>query len=351
MAPVDKNTKTKDFSTQNSTVSVNKADLGSPSGRILLGFLDVIRRGIQKFRALKILEELETSVCDYLKVDMTYYYVPSKIEKTKSEKTIITVKRENSNIKIKTEIKTETAADINDNTVTENREENDDENENETENEEGAMNEASSSNCEKTAIKVEKCSEEETKKAEEDEKKKLQRLRKEELEIIQEKKRIFLRRVLSSDEAILFVTLPDCHVLITATPRYGFELKSVVCGEDPNPFVHFLQNENKNHSHNQSKNVPSSASSSTVNTHKPSNKSDTKALLTTSRKYSPCDSLFHPMAIRLDLTQQLLASMKSVILGSHLRYCCSCSVSECAMLYCDSLCCAVFGAVHHCTVP
>ena len=76
---------------------------------------------------------------------------------------------------------------------------------------------------------------------------KIEKIEKEkELQIIREKRYVFLNEFLSSDKAVFLVTLPDSYLLITASPRYGFELKSVVCNEEPNPFSHFLQIQNAN---------------------------------------------------------------------------------------------------------
>jgi hypothetical protein len=309
--------KIKDTSNQNSTVSVNKTDLGSASGKILLGLLDVIRCGIQKYRVCRILKAVESDICDYLKVEMNYDYFPTKIAEEKSEKEIKTEIQESPNVKIKTEIKSESNSNSKVNYW---KEENDSEKgENGNEKEENAKMEVSSTVDEKFVIKEEIGNEDEKKNKDENDRKIKEKIEKEkEIQIIREKRSIFLKEFLSSDRAEFLVTLPDSYLLITASPRYGFELNSVVCNEEPNPFSHFIQiqNENKNKIKYKSESFESGDASSS--THKTVKRNETNQ--TPPSKYRPCESLFHPMSVRVDLTQQLVRSLKSVVLGSHLRY-------------------------------
>ena len=349
ITPVEKNNKMRDFSNQNSSISVNRTDPGSPSVKILLGLLDVIRCGIQRYSVFRILKTMEENICDFLNLEMKYDYFPAKIEEKKSEKVNKTETQANTTMKIRTEIKSEPKSDAEETNEEEDDKEEKD-NEHENENEKNVKKVMSSTVDEKVMIKEEIQNEEEMKNNEENNRKKISELEKiekiekeKDLQIIREKRTIFLKEFLSSDKAVFLVTLPDSFLLITASPRYGFELKSVVCNEEPNPFSHFLQIQNGNYNDNNTgdsnKNSNSNSNSNSRNiksesiaivteieksgdasssTHKTTKKNDTKH--TTPCKYRPCESLFHPMSARVDLTQQLVRSLKSVILGSHLRY-------------------------------
>jgi hypothetical protein len=308
--------KIKDISYQNSTVSDGGTDLGSASGKILQGLLDVIRCGIQKYRVCRILKSMESDICDYLKVEMKYDYFPTKIEGEKSEKVMKTEVQASPDVKIKTEIKSEPKSGSKGGEKE--TEEDNCKRENEDKKEEN-VKEVGGTIDEKIVVKEEICTAEEKKNKEENDRKKREKIEKEKkLQIVREKRSIFLKKFLSSDRAEFLVTLPDSYILITASPRYGFELKSVVCNEEPNPFSHLIQiqEENNNKFKNKSENVESGDVSSSA--HKIATSNDTKH--TPPCKYRPCDSLFHPMSVRVDLTQQLVRSLKSVVLGSHLRY-------------------------------
>lgn len=332
VAQPDKNMKMKDFSIQNSTVSVNRTDLGSSSGKILLGLLDVIRCGIQRYRVCKILKSMESEICDYLKVDMTYDYFPTKFEDKKSEEVVKTEIQAIPNVKIKTEIKSESKSDSEGKNETEDEDKNDNDNDNDksddNENEEKVIKLVNGTVGEKVVVKNEICNEEEKKIKEEIDRIELEKIKKiemeKELQIVREKKSIFLKEFLSSDRAVFLVTLPDSYLLITASPRYGFEIKSVVCNEEPNPFSHFIQIQDANGKKNRirSESVAQAAAGdrsteTSNNTHTTATRNDSKH--TPPCMYHPCESLFHPMSVRVDLTQQLVRSLKSVVLGSYLR--------------------------------
>ena len=131
-----------------------------------------------------------------------------------------------------------------------------------------------------------------------------------------EERKKLKREFLFSDQIDFYFLLPDCSIFISATPRYGFEVKSVVStaaniSTSSDSFSTFLSSEEYRNIKMlyQSSSSSSSSSSSTIYTQRSS-----------SNRYSGCDSLFHPVCVRLDSPCHLSELLSSIAIGSYLRY-------------------------------
>ena len=299
--------------------------MGSVSGRILLGLLDVIRCGLQKYRVYRILKSLKQNVCTDLNVSVRYDYFPSKmkneISSTLKNGDIEKESRGTSNevngesdendknycdrkkmIKVETGIKEEKEGKENDEDKKGKEEKeaipgddkiapnNDLEKDKTTEMKEG------------TEVEIKEEVNEELK----DEKIKLLKARKEKEEKIRTVKKDLMTEFLLSETAEFFVTLPDCCLLISATSRYGFQLKSVISSEAIDRFPSFMEHYNNNDG------VADALKSDKMN--------EIKTTIENSI-YSQrhCDSLYHPMSVRLDRTQELVRSLDCLVMGSCVR--------------------------------
>lgn len=352
----------KDNLSLNSKEYKNKKDLGSNAGQILLGLLDVIRCGIRKYRVLRILKSAKEGLCSELGIDMTYVYVPSKLRKIKSH---IADASDGTNEKTSSVDNGATVQKIaGDNKTTDASEK--------IENEEEKVKEV-----EKEVEPIEERVKEETDvwtgkigkgksivfaqplvdlsasdvKEENDEKEKENKNSEMSVEEItttpnptdsttatviislsRTKEEIAVEKMFA-EKAEVVVTLPDSYLLVGATSRYGFDVKSVLCNSFPNPLKtqlehHFVTvtdgeaegvkeakvgKEREKEKEKEVEKVREAAGDSEDNlicTNSSSSSSDSAL---------QSDSLFHPMSVRLDRTQQLVRSLNDVILGSYIR--------------------------------
>lgn len=307
--------------------------MGSVRGRILLGLLDVIRCGLQKYRVFRVLKSLKQNVCTDLKVNVRYDYFPSKMRK-KISSTLQNGDTENESydasievngksddnekkgcdskkvIKLEIGIKEEIKGKEND------------------EDEKGKGEKEATSSDEKIEHKTdgdkhittkmkegaevemkEEIKEVQNKKTSiiiEDFKTKLLKAKKGEVEKIRTAKKDFMTEFLLSETAEFFVTLPDCCLLISATSRYGFQLKSVISNEVIDKFPSYLEH------YSNSDGVTDSMATDEMN--------EIKSTAENSKhSQSHCDSLYHPMSVRLDRTQELERSLDCLVMGSCLR--------------------------------
>ena len=132
---------------------------------------------------------------------------------------------------------------------------------------------------------------------------------------------------LYSEKVDFSVFLPDCLVQICATPRYGFEVKSVITNTEStfastsstsSPSV--KECSSRNH-RCESPPLSSSSSSSLVqcNSRSSSSSSSSKHHGSSLSGFTKCDSLFHPMNARFDNPHHLSQFLFSVALGAYLR--------------------------------
>jgi hypothetical protein len=310
--------------------------MGSVSGRILLGLLDVIRCGLQKYRVFRVLKSLKQNVCTDLNVSVRYDYFPSKMKKkilnTLQNGDIENGSCDTSNemkcgsddnhrndsdgkkmIKVETEIREEKEGKENDEDK-KGKEEKEDisgddkiapntdlEKDKTTEMKEGA--EVAMKEEVKDEVKDGK-----TNTIIEDVKTKLLKAKKEKEEKIRTVKKDFMTEFLLSETVDFFITLPDCCLLISATSRYGFQLKSVISNEAFDRFPSFMEHYNNNNNEG----VADALKTDKMN--------EIKTTIENS-KYSQrhCDSLYHPMSVRLDRTQELVRSLDCLVMGSCVR--------------------------------
>lgn len=308
--------------------------MGSVSGRILLGLLDVIRCGIQKYRVFRILKSLKQNVCTDLNVNVRYDYFPSKMKKkissTLKNGDIENESRDASNevngesddndrkdsdrkkmIKIETGIKEEKEGKENDEDKKGKEEKEDNSGDDKIASNNDLEKDKTTEMKEGTEVAVkeeikEEVQDEKTNTIIEDLKSKLLKAKKEKEEKIRTVKKDFMTEFLLSETAEFFVKLPDCCLLISATSRYGFQLKSVISSEAIDRFPSFMEHYNNN-----------DEVADALNTDK-MNEIDTTIR---NSKYSRrhCDSLFHPMSVRLDRTQELVRSLDCLVMGSCVR--------------------------------
>ena len=303
--------------------------MGSVSGRILLGLLDVIRCGLQKYRVFCILKSLKQDVCTDLNVSVRYDYFPSKMKKkisntlqngeidNESRDTSHEVNGESDDngrkkmIKIETGIKEEKEGkEIGEDKMGKEEKEaisGDDNSAPNTDLEKDKMTEMMQGTeaVVKEEVK-EEVKDEKTNTIIEDVKKKLLKAKKEKEEKIRTVKKDFMNEFLLSETAEFFVTLPDCCLLISATSRYGFQLKSVIFSEAVDRFPSFMEH------HNNNEGVADVLKTVKMN--------ETETILGSSKHAQRhCDSLYHPMSVRLDRTQELVRSLDCLVMGSCVR--------------------------------
>ena len=147
-----------------------------------------------------------------------------------------------------------------------------------------------------------------------------------------EERKKLKREFLFSDQIDFYFLLPDCSIFISATPRYGFEVKSVVSraaniSTSSDSFSTFLSSEEYRNIKilYQSSSSSSSSSSSLALSSLPSSSSSSSSSTiytqrSSSNRYSGCDSLFHPVCVRLDSPCHLSELLSSIAIGSYLRY-------------------------------
>ena len=137
-------------------------------------------------------------------------------------------------------------------------------------------------------------------------KKKLLKSKREKNDETRSMRKDFMTEFLLSETAEFFVTLPDCCLLISATSRYGFQLKSVILNEASHQFQSYMDHCEK-----------SEGSIDELDADENIKMKIVKGAV----KYFPryCDTLYHPMSIRLDRTQELVRSLDSLVMGSCLR--------------------------------
>ena len=119
-------------------------------------------------------------------------------------------------------------------------------------------------------------------------------------------KKKFMTEFLSSETAEFFVTLPDCCLLISATSKYGFQLKSVIFSEASEQFPSFMDHYSKNDGIlNGFDSVKENQPETSIEISKHSARH--------------CGTLYHPMSVRLSRTQEFVRSLDSLVMGSRLR--------------------------------
>ena len=324
---LDESLKKKETST---TGSLSHYDtVGSVNGRILLGLLDVIRCGLQKYRVIRILKSLERNVCTDLKVFLRYDYFPSKLTKTSRSLHDVDAeigttshqtegKRDDNGIKLNCNYKIVQGDRLESKEIKEEedkKEKMENEEKEETKMKEGEVissnnNVVSNTNIkEKMTVKIEKDMKEEEEKMNlimKEEKIKRLKSKKMKEDNIRIMKKDFMTEFLSSETAEFFVTLPDCCLLISATSRYGFQLKSVIYNEASEQFPSFMDYYSKNNG--------------LVDGPSPAKENQTETSIELSKHSARhCDTLYHPMSVRLSRTQELVRSLDSLVMGSCLR--------------------------------
>lgn len=309
--------------------------VGSVNGRILLGLLDIIRCGLQKYRVIRVLKSLERNVCTDLKVFIRYDYFPSKLTKKSSgslhdEDTVneihlqIEGKGDDNDTNLngkekpihgdrlgKGEIKEEV-----DKKGKMSEEEKEEEKVEGKEVKVGEVININDNTISNTKIKEEVTVKTKKEMKEEDEVRKNPIIKDEKIKLLKSReakdnnirilKKDFMTEFLSSETAEFFVILPDCCLLISATSKYGFQLKSAIYSEASEQFPSFMGHYSKN--------------DGILNGLYPAKENQTETS-TELFKHSArhCDTLYHPMSVRLSLTQELVRSLDSLIMGSCLR--------------------------------
>lgn len=307
--------------------------MGSVNGRILLGLLDVIRCGIQKYRVFRVLKSLKRNACTDLKVSIRYDYFPSKLKKKKkfssplldedigsdnhakrSEK--MGGKNVDNDSKIDGKLSTikKMEEDEKQEEEQEGKEEKErkEEKEGETASDSGVVPSHTDSEKGKTVEIKEETKEVKEVKDEktiiEDKRMELLKSKRERDDNIRSMRKDFMTEFLLSEKAEFFVTFPDCCLLISATSRYGFQLKSVVSAEASDQFPSFMDHYDKNKGLGSINGLDADEKIKTETS---------KDSLTCFPRH--CDTLYHPISVRLDRTQELVRSLDSLVMGSCLR--------------------------------
>ena len=328
---LDESLKKKESST---TASLSHYDtVGSVNGRILLGLLDVIRCGLQKYRVIRILKSLERNVCTDLKVFLRYDYFPSKLTKKSLSSVhdvdagdknhpagiLIEGKCDDNDIKLNCNDKTVQGDRLENKEIKEEedkKEKMDDEEKEGIKMKEGEVISSNDNVVSNSDIKEEMTVKTEKEMKEEEEEKKNSIIKEEKIQLLKSRKmkednirimkKDFMTEFLSSETAEFFVTLPDCCLLISATSRYGFQLKSVIYSEASEQFPSFIDYYSKNDGF--------------LNGLHPAKENHAENSVEISKHSARhCDTLYHPMSVRLSRTQELVSSLDSLVMGSCLR--------------------------------